>query len=301
MTLLQLHYFVTAAECESITEAAKKLYISQPSLSNALHKLEDEMGLTIFVRSNNGIRLTEDGDELLSFSRQLLEQADIMKDHFMKVQPRRPRFSVSTQHIPFAISAFADLIKANEPKRYLFSIRESQTDAVISDVAEGRSEIGICYLFSENAAVLKKSFEKNSLIFSELITTQPRICLANTHPLAHQERICPEELIHYPYLVYEQGSRNSIHYAEEFLNMLNYPKNILVSDRATLYNLLIGLNGFAVFHGVADTSINDSRIISKPLATDLSLAIGVLTRKEAALSRYGEQYLNCLNSQLQAL
>ncbi len=224
-----------------------------------------------------------------------------MKDHFEKVQPRRPRFSVSTQHFPFAVSAFADLIKANEPDRYLFSIRESQTDDIILDVAEGRSEIGICYLFQENAAVLTKEFEKNGLIFSKLTTTEPRICLADTHPLAVKERIRPQELADYPYLVYEQGARNSIYYAEEFINMLDFPKNILVSDRATLYNLLVGLNGFAVFHGIEDSAINDIRIISKPLDTNLMLTIGFLTRKEAALSRYGEQYLDCLRKQLKAL
>lgn len=84
MTLQQLTYLVTVADCGNITEAAEKLFISQPSLSAAIHNLEKEMGVTAFTRSNKGVTVTREGEELLSFARMLLEQADNMKETFWK-------------------------------------------------------------------------------------------------------------------------------------------------------------------------------------------------------------------------
>ena len=81
MTLQQLTYLVTVADCGNITEAAEKLFISQPSLSAAIHNLEKEMGVTAFTRSNKGVTVTREGEELLSFARMLLEQADNMKEN----------------------------------------------------------------------------------------------------------------------------------------------------------------------------------------------------------------------------
>jgi len=98
MTLQQLYYLVTVADCGNITEAAKKLFISQPSLSAAIHNLEKEMGVTAFVRANKGVVVTREGEELLSYARMLLEQADNMKDHFGSGDSRGPKFSVSCQH-----------------------------------------------------------------------------------------------------------------------------------------------------------------------------------------------------------
>ena len=111
MTLQQLTYLVTVADCGNITEAAEKLFISQPSLSAAIHNLEKEMGVTAFTRSNKGVTVTREGEELLSFARMLLEQADNMKEHFGNGERRTPKFSVSCQHYSFAVNAFVDLIK----------------------------------------------------------------------------------------------------------------------------------------------------------------------------------------------
>ena len=110
MTLQQLAYIKMTAECGNITEAAEKLFISQPSLSAAIHNLEKEMGVTIFVRSKKGVVLTREGEELLSYAGMLLEQADIMKEHFGVGKARMPKFSVSCQHYSFAVNAFVDVV-----------------------------------------------------------------------------------------------------------------------------------------------------------------------------------------------
>ena len=293
MTLQQLTYIKMTAECGNITEAAEKLFISQPSLSAAIHNLEKEMGVTIFVRSKKGVVLTREGEELLSYAGMLLEQADIMKEHFGVGKARMPKFSVSCQHYSFAVNAFVDVVQAYDAEKYDFILRETQTGEIIDDVANGKSELGVIYLSEHNEEVLTKLIKKNGLIF-ELFTAEPHVFISNRHPLAAKEKIQLEDLKPYPYLTYEQGERNSFYYAEEFLSMLDMPKNIQVRDRATMFNLIIGLNGFTVCSGVISEELNGSQIIARPLAMDVQMRIGLVKKKNILFSRYADTYIEAL-------
>ncbi len=298
MTLQQLYYLVTVAECGNITEAAEKLYISQPSLSTAIHNLEKEMGVTAFARSNKGVVVTREGEELLSYARMLLEQADNMKEHFGSGDRRAPKFSVSCQHYSFAVNAFVDLIKQFDADRYSFIIRETQTGEIIEDVANGKSEIGVLYLSEHNEEVILKLVKNNDLIFEELFVASPHVFICKNHPLADKELITVDDLQTYPYLVYEQGTNNSFYFSEEFMSMLDFPKNIQVRDRATLFNLVIGLNGFTVSSGVIDSKLNGSNIIAKPLDVDKTMRIGFVKKKNTVFTRYGSFYLKALKKHL---
>lgn len=294
MTLQQLAYIKMTAECGNITEAAEKLFISQPSLSAAIHNLEKEMGVTIFVRSKKGVVLTREGEELLSYAGMLLEQADIMKEHFGVGKARMPKFSVSCQHYSFAVNAFVDVVQAYDAEKYDFILRETQTGEIIDDVANGKSELGVIYLSEHNEEVLTKLIKKNGLIFEELFTAEPHVFISNVHPLAVKAKIQLEDLKAYPYLTYEQGERNSFYYAEEFLSMLDMPKNIQVRDRATMFNLIIGLNGFTVCSGVISEELNGSQIIARPLDMDVQMRIGLVKKKNILFSRYADTYIEAL-------
>lgn len=294
MTLQQLKYLVTVAECKNISEAAEKLYISQPSLSAAIHNLEKEMGVTAFARSNKGVTVTREGEELLSLARNLLEQADIMKERFCKDTKREPKFCVSCQHYSFAVNAFVDVVNKFDADKYSFILRETQTGEIIDDVANGNSELGILYLSKQNEEVLTKLFKKNDLIFEEIFEASPHIFISKNHPLANKDIITLDELKPYPYLVYEQGERNSFYFSEEFLSVLDMPKNIQVRDRATLFNLAIGLNGFTVSSGIIDKELNGEDIISKVLDMDVTMHIGLIKKKNIMLSRYANSYIDAL-------
>ena len=208
MTLQQLTYLVMVADCGNITEAAEKLFISQPSLSTAIHNLEQEMGVTAFVRSNKGVVITREGEELLSYARMLLEQADNMKEHFGSGEKRSPKFSVSCQHYSFAVNAFVDLIKEYDADQYNFIIRETQTGEIIEDVANGKSEVGVIYLSEHNEDVIRKMIRNNSLVFEELYVAGPHVFICKDHPLADKKIITIEELKPYPYLSRESATRS---------------------------------------------------------------------------------------------
>lgn len=299
MTLQQLKYLVTVAECGSISEAAQKLFISQPSLSAAIQNLEKEMGVTAFSRFSKGVVITREGEELLAYSRMLLEQADIMQEHFGKDKNRTPKFSVSCQHYSFAVNAFVDLIKTYGQEEYDFSLRETQTYEIIEDVAKMKSEIGILFQNDFNEAVIGKLLKSHDLEFHLLFVAKPHVFISRKHPLAGKDVITNEELVQYPYLSFEQGEHNSFYFSEEIFSPSERKKNIRVRDRATLFNLLIGLNGYTVCSGVIDKKLNGKDIIAVPLADESEMRIGYIVHKKGVLSRLGNTYLDALNKYLE--
>ena len=294
MTLQQLKYVITVAETGTITEAANQLFISQPSLTNAIHELEKEMNIVIFNRTNKGISLSKEGEGFLGYARQVLEQAAILEDKYKRNGGGKKQFCVSTQHYSFAVNAFVDLIKEYGQEEYDFSLRETQTYEIIEDVARLRSEIGILFLNDFNQAVINKILKSYDLEFHLLFIAKPHVFISRSHPLAEKKVITNQELEIYPYLSFEQGEHNSFYFSEEIFSESERKKNIRVRDRATLFNLLIGLNGYTVCSGVIDKKLNGSEIIAVPLADESDMWIGYITHRKGIISRLGNFYLEAL-------
>lgn len=289
---------ITVAETGTITEAANKLYISQPSLTNAIHELEKEMNIVIFTRTNKGISLSKEGGVFLGYARQVLEQAAILEDKYKKNHGGKKQFCVSTQHYSFAVNAFVDLIKQYGQEEYDFSLRETQTYELIEDVARMKSEIGILFLNHFNEVVIGKILKSHDLEFHQLFVAKPHVFISRKHPLAGKSVITNEELELYPYLSFEQGEHNSLYFSEEIFSVSERKKNIRVRDRATLFNLLIGLNGYTVCSGVIDKKLNGKDIIAVPLADESDMRIGYITHRKGMLSRLGSSYLEALKKYL---
>ena len=156
MTLLQLKYIVKIVECGSMNEASHELYVSQPALSSSVKELENELGIEIFTRSSQGIALTVDGAEFLTYARQVLDQASLLEERYKNAKPRKQLCSVSTQHYMFAVEAFVEMIDSTKSDEYEFTIRETRTKDIINQVANMLSEIGIIYLSDFNKDVIGK-------------------------------------------------------------------------------------------------------------------------------------------------
>ena len=246
MTLQQLQYVIAIVEHGSISETAKQLYVAQPTLSSAVRTLEEEFGILIFHRSARGIALTEDGREFLSYARQVVEQADLLHQHYGATRQTRQRCSISTQHYAFAVDAFVQLIQRLSPESYEFTLRETRTHEIMEDVRNFDSEIGILYLSSFNEKVLRAMLEEYHLEFHSLAMAEPHVFLRAAHPLAKRSSVTTADLEPYPFLCFEQGVHNSFYFAEELLSTVPHKKSIRVSDRATLFNLLRGVNGYTI-------------------------------------------------------
>lgn len=276
MTLQQLRYIVAIAEAGTFSGAAKALFITQPSLTKMVRELEREMGIQIFERTNKGVHLSRDGEIFLGYARQVLEQADLLESRYKKQAGGKQEFTVSTQHYSFAVNAFVDLIRERGGDRYDFSLRETQTYEIIEDVAQRKSEIGLLYLNDFNRTALQKLLRGADLDFTPLFTAHAHVFLSSDHPLSGARAVSFDDLASYPYLSFEQGDHNSFYFSEEIFSPAVRSKNIRVRDRATLFNLLIGLQGYTVCSGVIDSKLNGENIVAVPLTGVAPMEIGYI-------------------------
>ncbi|HOD02144.1 MAG TPA: LysR family transcriptional regulator [Clostridiales bacterium] len=294
MTLRQLRYIIKIVECGSITEASKQLFISQPSLSAAVKELEKELGIEIFYRTTKGITLSIDGNEFLSYARQVIEQTQLLEQRYTGKNPPKRLCSISTQHYAFAVNAFVELLSELDVEEYEFTLRETRTNEIIEDVTNLRSEIGVIYLSDFNEKVINKLLKENHLRFNFLFEASAHVFVSSKHPLADNKRVTLEDLEDYPFLAFEQGEYNSFYFSEEILSTAPRKKTIHVSDRATLFNLLTGLNGYTICSGVLSGDLNDENIVSVPLVSDEKMRIGWISSDKSHLSPLALSYISIL-------
>ena len=308
MTLQQLRYVIVISETGTLSRAAEVLYVSQPSLSGAVQELERELGFALFHRSTHGMALTPDGVEFISYARQVCQQYETLLEKYGKAGARKKKFGISTQHYSFAVKSFVEMVKHFNTAEYEFAIRETKTREVIDDVYTGKSEIGILYLSEFNRKIITNLLRARDLEFHRLIDCSAYVYLWRGHPLAGQESIRFEELADYPCLSFEQGSEGSFYLAEEILSTEEYPRTIKANDRATMLNLMIGLNGYTLCSGIICEELNGTDYMAVPFEAgettpNSRMEIGYIVRKNLVLSRMGELYIeeikHCLDRQEQ--
>ena len=291
MTLTQLRYIIAIVDTGSMNEAAKSLFISQPSLSLAVKELEKEIGTRLFKRSNRGVSVTQEGMEFLSYARQVVEQYQLMESRYIEKKNIKKKFGVSMQHYTFAVNAFVELVKQFGMDEYEFAVHETKTYQVIEDVRDFKSEIGILYVNDFNRKVLTKMFHEYGLEFHELLNCSIYVYMWKGHPLAKREMITLEELKEYPCLSFEQGGNNSFYFAEEVLSTYEYKRLIKADDRATMLNLMVGLNGYTLCSGIICEDLNGSDYCAVKLDSDEIMTIGYIARKGVNISALGKKYL----------
>ena len=295
MTLQQLKYVVEVAECGSITEAAKTLFIAQPSLSAAIRELEEETGTKIFLRGSRGVIITQEGEEFLGYARQVVQQTALIEDKYIARSSSRQRFAVSTQHYSFTSSAFVELVRAHGGAAYEFILREGKTHDTINVVKTLRSELGVIYLWSFNETVITKLLREANLTVSELFSARPHIFIGRGNPLAGRERVSLDDLRDLPCLTYDQGEQNAFYFSEEILSTLNHDKSIKVTDKGTIIDLMVGTDGYTISSGICPSYLRGEDIISIPLEVDEVIRIGVITHRDYRPTALGEEYLNILH------
>ena len=303
MTLTQLHYVITVIEAGSMNKAAEQLYVAQPSLTSTIKDLEKELGITIFYRSGKGVSLTNDGAEFLLYARELYGRYEDMLERYGKTGNVKKKFGISTQHYSFAVKAFVDLVRTYDTKKYEFAIRETQTLSVITDVKTLKSEIGILYLCDANRTAITKLLKSADLEFHRLICCHAFVYLWKKHPLAKEESISFEQLLDYPCLSFEQGDSAAFYLAEEILSTNEYPRVIKATDRATMLNLMVGLNGYTLCSGIINEELNGSALTAVPFKDDEHnqnsiMEIGYITKKNMAMSKMASLYVDKLKESL---
>lgn len=292
MTILQLKYVLTIADSPSMREAASKLYVSQPALSATIHELEDELGIRIFERNNKGSSLTEEGREFLAYAKQAVSQYELIEDRFIKKDKNKKHFSVSMQHYVFAVHAFVNTVKQFENERYVYSVHETRTDEVLSNVKSLKSEIGVIAYSESNENIMKKLFREYQLVFYPLMVRNTFAYVWYEHPLANKKEISLAELAEYPCVSFDQSSESDFYLSEEALGDYEFDKLIKSNDRATSAEIMAKLNGYSVGTGTMTESITlRDGFVTIKLKEEDPLTIGYIVRKSHKLSDIGEKYI----------
>ncbi|MBQ8559136.1 MAG: LysR family transcriptional regulator [Tyzzerella sp.] len=291
MTLQQLRYAVAIAEHKSMNKAAAELFITQPSLSNTIKDLENEIHTEIFSRSNRGIVITPEGEEFLGYARQMLDHYRLIEERYVENATSKKKFSVSMQHYTFAVEAFIQMAKTFDMDEYEFAIHETKTSEVIENVRLNRSEVGIIYKNEFNDKFLDKILKENGLEFIPLFDCGIYVYMSKENPLAGKKVIDFEDLQQYPCLSFEQGDNNSFYFAEEVLSTYDYRQIIKADDRATLLNLMVGLNGYTLCSGIICSELNGDEYAAVPLNTEETMTIGYIKHKKMPLSVLGVKYI----------
>ncbi len=297
MTIQQLNYVITISEKGSLNKAAEVLFVTQPSLTSAVRELEKELGITLFNRGGKGVTLTNDGAEFIQYARQVVTQYDRLLEKYGKGGNLRKKFGISCQHYSFAVKSFVEMVKQFDTDEYEFAIRESKTRDVIEDVTTGKSEIGILYLSDFNRKAIGKFLKSNQLEFHPLIKCEPYVYLWKGHPLAGKKSIRLEELRDYPCLSFEQGPSGAFYFAEEILSTYDYIRTIKATDRATMLNLMVGLNGYTLCSGIICEELNGSDYVAVAFEDEEEevaagrMEIGYIVKENMILSQMGEKYI----------
>ena len=304
MTIQQLKYIITISENGSLNKAAEVLFITQPSLTSAVRELEKELGITLFNRGGKGVTLTNDGTEFLQYARQVVAQYDRLLEKYGRSGTLRKKFGISTQHYSFAVKSFVEMVKQFDTDEYEFAIRETKTSEVIEDVTTGKSEVGILYLSDFNRKAIGKFLKTNQLEFHPLIQCEPYVYLWKGHPLAKQKSIRLAELRDYPCLSFEQGPGGSFYFAEEILSTYDYLRTIKATDRATMLNLMVGLNGYTLCSGIICEELNGPDYVAIAFEAEEEeiaagrMEIGYIVKQNMILSKLAEQYIRELERYL---
>lgn len=296
MTLQQLLYSVKIAETKSMNKAAAELFISQPALSSAIHELEEELDIEIFIRNQRGIIVTTEGENFLSYARQIVEMSNMLKDRYTSEEMKTNKFSVSMQHYSFAVEAFMTLAEKFKLHDYELAVHETKTAEVIENVEKFRSELGIIYQNEFNKKAIDKILGDKNLEFVSLFECAVYVYMSAEHPLANKKSVTFEELCDYPCLSFEQGENNSFYYAEEMFPMHKYNRIIKADDRATMLNLMTGMQGFTLCSGIICEKLNGDGYTAIPLESEERMNIGYIKRKNMPLSKLGVKYISILET-----
>lgn len=292
MTIQQCKYIVKIAECGSLNEAAKQLFVAQSSLSVSVRSLENELNITIFERSGNGVYLTNEGAEFVRYARQIAEQASLVEKRYAGDVPRKQLY-ISTQHYDFVADIFAKLLNETEEASYRFSLREMKTYDVIHETEKALCDIGIIAIKSKDRAIMGRYISQYNLQFTPLLQAKPHVYVRREHPLAECTVIKPEMLKAYPYVSYEQGEHTSTFFTEEIVSE-DSEKQVEISDRASLMNVLLATDCYTVGTGLMPSLLNGGRIVSVPFDCEEFYTIGYLLRKDRAVSESAATFLTLL-------
>ena len=300
MTIQSLRYIIEIASSRSFSQAARNLFISQSALSASVKDAEQELGIEIFQRSNRGVSLTPAGEDCIKYCKEIVERADYLLNKYKSDTEQHMYFSVSSQHLPFAVRAFDELLSGIVSPGFDLAIREVGTAQMLHDVSTGKSELGVGAFQEDQLKLLKRSLYIDDLQFTEIARLNTYVFLRKQHPLANKDALTIEELKGYPYVTYDEADAPN-YYSEESIFFKPFQSCIHVQDRSTKMSLIRSSDAFSI--GIDLPNFNKdihflnstSAMIAIPFADQKEqVRVGYLKKNSGEPSTTAKQYIDLL-------
>lgn len=297
MTLKEIRYLLTVARCNSISEAAKQLYVAQPSLTHAIQTVEKEVGFRIFERGRNGVMPTCLGEELLMDIRNVYEQMQLVQSKYVEKLPEKQSFSISTQHLSMAAEPFVGFVRELEEPYYDARFLEGKPEDVIEEVYSGHSKIGFIHFTEEKEQMILKKLQSEKLEFYTIRWVKPCLLMRENHPLAGKKTIQLQDLLDYPEIFYDFGMDDAVCFTDEEENRHRADRRLVISDGIMLLQLLSKTDACTLSLPFHTELFRQNHIISRPLEAGRQICLGWIKKTDTTLSVLDMQYLRTLNAE----
>lgn len=296
MNIQQIKYIVCVAESHSISEAARKCFVSQPNLSNAIKSLEAELGIQIFDRKKSGVALTMEGKQLVRQVQPIMDQINFVTQFYNDDRKGKHRLSVACQHSPAVVGAIGEYIKQLKDDTYCIHILELKTKELFDSVQYGTSDVGVL-LKNQNNKVLEWELEERHMEFNLLLSMKPHVFLTKDHPLAGKEIITAEDLKPYPYTKYYQGKDSAQFFSEELINNDFTEKTIVVTDTYTSAYYAKILNAYTIGSGLLSSKKNSNGTVI-PFDSDEIIELGWIIPKDKKIDERISKFIEVLEESI---
>ncbi|EJN93790.1 LysR family transcriptional regulator [Streptococcus ratti] len=294
MNFQQCRYVEAIAETGSFSEAAKKLYVTQPNLSSSIKELEIELGVQLFIRSNTGTRLTDDGYDFLKYAKRILGEIDLLKQRYQ--DNYKNSFTITSHHYDFLAMPLLDIAESFKHNYQHFHLIETTTKKILESVLTFESDLGILYLNDDNRHILERYFKQNDLTFTALGDFPTRIFLRKDHPLAKQKVIEKAQLKDYKQVRFRQET-SGLNFDEDTLDTPENQSVFYSNDRGTIMNILCGSDAYASGLGLVNSFIKD-QIVLVPLKDSHIHTLGFVSNNRKQDTSITQEFIKAVKESL---
>ena len=240
MNLLHMKYALEVAKSGSINKAAEVLMVAAPNVSRSIKELETDFGITIFERTQNGTKLTPEGEEFINYAKGVLRQIDEIERFYKTGAPKKQKFSISVPRACYISEAFALFSKSLSKEAAEVFYKETNSQRTIHNMTEHDYKLGIIR-YAENYDKYFKSMLEEKGFQYELVTEFPySLIMSADNPLAKKEVITFDDLTDYIEIAHADPYVPSMPLSKVVKEELpdNIDRRIFIFERASQFDLL---------------------------------------------------------------
>lgn len=298
MTLQQLRYITQIAALSSISQAARKLNVTQSCISIALNEIEKELGIKIFKRSAKGMTPTSQGAEVIHHAQQIMQHLSCLEKKPDKEKPAKKNLAICSQHFTCVLTAFIHFAEYLGNTPYNLTIKETGGASVIDQISSEICEIGFMFYTEFNKKFILNTLSINGIDHELLAKYKPHVYIHKNHPLSSQEILSLDDLAPYPCINYAKKIYNSHFYIEDIFINHSSMRNINLIDRSTCLVCLRDLDAYVIRGDIPFKILSDD-IISRELHSEDKANIIFIKKKGKELPYLASQFLNFVKAELE--